>query len=60
MNFCTSFDSSPIVWLLLIGGVCITIYEILKLFFRWLNISKNGWPPAHCDADGERVLEENN
>lgn len=22
-------------------------------FLRWASIRKSGWPPAHCDADGD-------
>jgi hypothetical protein len=28
-------------------------------FWRHLNINKHGYPPAHCDADGDFVKEEN-
>ena len=24
-------------------------------FIRCLNIRKHGWPPSHCDADGDLV-----
>lgn len=35
--------------------VCIAwvIYLTIKLVFRTINIRKHGWPPAHCDADGD-------
>lgn len=26
---------------------------LIKLPFRAMNIRKHGWPPAHCDADGD-------
>lgn len=32
-----------------------TIRELACLLFRHLNIRAAGWPPAHCDADGEAV-----
>lgn len=27
-------------------------------FMRMLNIRKNGWPPPHCDADGDLFPKE--
>ena len=38
------FTTMCIAWL---------IYLAIKLVFRAINISKHGWPPAHCDADGD-------
>lgn len=42
-----------------IGGLTI-IYLVLKLvliltqrLFRVINLLKNGYPPPHCDADGD-------
>ncbi len=32
-----------------------TIYRCWALTVRMLNIRKHGWPPPHCDAEGESV-----
>lgn len=32
-----------------------TINRCVVYFVRMLNIRKHGWPPPHCDADGESV-----
>lgn len=29
------------------------IYSLFSRMFRAMNIRKHGWPPAHCDADGD-------
>lgn len=28
-------------------------------FLRHLNVRNHGWPPPHCDADGDPVEKEN-
>lgn len=33
-------------------------YLLAGTVFRILNIRKHGWPPAHCDADGDFKQEE--
>lgn len=33
-------------------------FKIVNRFFRHLNIRKAGWPPAHCDADGDLVEKD--
>ena len=46
---------------LLIYASASLIYEIFfqlpNRILRHLNIKKHGWPPPHCDADGD-LLEE--
>ncbi|MCA9458470.1 MAG: hypothetical protein KC587_17515 [Nitrospira sp.] len=34
------------------------VLEFLYLFIRHLNIRRHGWPPPHCDADGDFNEEE--
>ena len=34
------------------------IFKIWNRFMRHLNIRKHGWPPPHCDADGDFKPEE--
>jgi hypothetical protein len=39
--------------------VCSALCRVWRNFMRHLNIRKHGWPPPHCDADGDlRVVEE--
>lgn len=38
---------------LLFTGVLKTIAFIVNRFFRHLNIRKHGYPPEHCDGDGD-------
>ena len=33
--------------------ICITIQFSINRPLRHMNIRKHGWPPAHCDADGD-------
>lgn len=30
-----------------------TVFVIWNRLMRHLNIRKHGWPPGHCDADGD-------
>jgi hypothetical protein len=32
-------------------------FEIVYRWIRHLDIKAQGWPPAHCDADGDAVEE---
>lgn len=32
-----------------------TIFRMWNRLMRCLSIRKHGWPPAHCDADGDQV-----
>jgi len=43
-------------WIAVWGVVSIVRYIGFKLpnrAFRSMNIRKHGWPPEHCDADGD-------
>lgn len=44
--------------LLAIIAVSIAAYFIIYRLCRTINIWKNGWPPPHCDADGDAVDNE--
>ncbi len=35
------------------GGVIKLAIVIINRPLRHMNIRKHGWPPAHCDADGD-------
>ena len=38
---------------LLLNGCSNLIFLIWNRFWRHLSIRKNGYPPPHCDADGD-------
>ena len=29
------------------------LFNVIKHIIRHFNIRKHGWPPEHCDADGD-------
>ena len=35
-----------------------TLLLFWNRFLRSVNIRKHGWPPAHCDADGDFLKSE--
>ena len=36
-----------------VTGALSFLFRCWNRFMRHLNIRKHGWPPAHCDADGD-------
>lgn len=51
-------SESPMLTFFLCYMVTATIFKIWNRFMRHLNIRKHGWPPAHCDADGDFKPED--
>lgn len=55
-------DSSPITTILLalifLGVVSEVLRYTINRPLRHRNIFKHGWPPEHCDADGDFNEEE--
>ena len=47
-----SRSDSPILTCL-IEGIASCIFRVWNRGMRILSIRKHGWPPAHCDADGD-------
>lgn len=46
---------------LVIGEIIsILFYKLPNRIIRGMNIRKHGWPPEHCDADGDFKKEDNN
>ena len=47
------------LFLVFILGMCIctTVFKCIVRICRCININKNGWPPSHCDADGNLIDE---
>lgn len=36
-----------------ISSVLISALILARMLLRCINIRNNGWPPPHCDADGD-------
>lgn len=45
--------------LILLLVVCYFLTLPIRLLLRHWNIRKQGWPPAHLDADGDFKSEQN-
>jgi len=62
MNIFNFMGSHPVLTFflaLIISEVFIRVFfNLPNRFFRFLNIRKNGWPPEHCDADGDFYKDE--
>ena len=44
---------------LIIGQVIVSIFfRLPNRIIRGMNIRKHGWPPKHCDADGDFKKDE--
>lgn len=39
--------------LIIAGGIKFVLTMAINRPLRHANIRKHGWPPAHCDADGD-------
>lgn len=44
---------SPYLTFFAIVVVCEVPMQIVRLLVRSRNIKHHGWPPPHCDADGD-------
>ena len=60
MSIYEFMTNSPFLTFFIIVGIGIILDSILTFCFkcinrslRTINIRKNGWPPEHCDADGD-------
>ena len=53
MTFWEFLDSSPILAFSLAALLVGLLTSLIKISFRHMNIRKHGWPPEHCDADGD-------
>lgn len=40
-------------FMMILGMILAFIFSIWNMFWRHNNIRKHGYPPEHCDADGE-------
>lgn len=59
MNLYEFMSESP--WLSFFLALLIAnfVKVLVKTPFRAMNIRKHGWPPSHCDSDGD-IKRENN
>jgi hypothetical protein len=46
-------SESPVLTFFICCMLTATPLKMWKLTMRHLNIRKHGWPPTHCDADGD-------
>jgi len=55
-GFWSFIGSLILLTLFLQAAVCVPATLIFRCWNRWCrtrNIKAHGWPPAHCDADGD-------
>jgi len=43
----------PFLTFLLVLIIATAVKFIINRLLRHMNIRKHGWPPEHCDADGD-------
>lgn len=53
MNIYQFMVKSPVLTFFLAWILTGLIFRIYNRTMRYLSIRKHGWPPAHCDADGD-------
>lgn len=53
MNVYQFMSDSPFLTFFIIYVVFGTAFRTWNRLMRHLNIRKHGWPPEHCDADGD-------
>ena len=58
MNIFEFMSNSPSLSFFIAYMITVIIIRISFRLFRHLNIRKHGWPPEHCDADGDFEKED--
>lgn len=58
MNLYEFMSDSPVLAFFLAIFLFGTIFRMWNRVIRHLNIRKAGWPPPHCDADGDFRQED--
>ena len=53
VNIYTVMNNSPYITAFVVLAVANVIRIMWNRFWRHLNIRKHGYPPPHCDADGD-------
>lgn len=58
-EFLTTIESGSLFMLVILGmSLCAVGYKAIMRICRCININKSGWPPRHCDADGDPIEED--
>jgi hypothetical protein len=52
-NLYTVINDSPYITTFVVITLANTISTMWNRFWRHFNIRKHGYPPPHCDADGD-------
>lgn len=55
MNVFEFMSGSPWLTFFLVYVVSWFVFRVWNRFLRMLSIRKHGWPPSHCDADGDPI-----
>ncbi len=58
MNVFEFMSDSPWLSFLIVYLLTYLIFQIINRALRTINIHKHGYPPEHCDADGDFKSEE--
>lgn len=53
MSIYEFMSDSPILTFFLVYIVALLIFKLVNRVLRCINIIKHGYPPEHCDADGD-------
>lgn len=53
MNIWEFMSGSPWLTFFLLYITLTLIFKMTNRYFRHRNIKAHGWPPEHCDADGD-------
>lgn len=53
MTLLQFMSESPLLTFFLALIATNTLFKMWNRMMRCLNIRKHGWPPEHCDADGD-------
>ena len=53
MNIYQFMSDNPVLTSLIVGIITSCVFKIWNRAMWMLSIRKHGWPPPHCDADGD-------
>ena len=53
MDIYQFMSDSPFLTFFLLWVILSSLTSSIKRVLRHMDIKKNGWPPAHCDSDGD-------
>ena len=58
-EFLMEIGSDSIFLVFILGlSICATVFKCVIRICRCINISKSGWPPSHCDVDGNPIIKD--